>query len=238
MRQILFSFLVTITSLINAQQLQFHRDYRHTIDSKNNPSNFSSFNFEYFNNSDTIGSFLFKSQVDFNGEKGNQNEVFIQISKNFRSWKPDVFLSLGYSGGIGITPTSFGYSISNSYSFGISYPFQWKEFYCAITTGYRYNAFAKSSHDMHVTFYFWKGLLNYKLSLSGSFVGWTQNRDLGIEFTENLEGKKFAFYADPQIWLKTWKKISIGSKISILYNLENDRGNIKGYPTLGLKYEF
>jgi hypothetical protein len=223
--------------LAGAQQLQVHYDLRHTVDPEWNDRNFLSANFEYFTDKDTTGSFSLKVQADFRGENGNPAQVFMQLSKNFRYWKPKCYLSLGYSGGLGIAPPSFGYYIANSYSAGISYPFAWNGFYCALIGGYRYNAFPKASHDAHLTFYFWKGLLNYRCNISGSIVAWTQNRDLGTDFTKGLSGKKVAFFADPQLWCKLGDRWSLGSRISCFYHVVTDENRIQFYPTMGLKWE-
>jgi hypothetical protein len=238
MRLLILLILLAVGEFIQAQQLQFHRDFRHAIDPELNSSNFFTMNFEYFNDSDAAGSFLFKTQADFNGENGNISQVFIQASKNLRFWKPKLYLSLGYSGGLGLSPPSSGYHIANSYSVGVAFPVQWKRFYLSIVTGYRYNAFPKGSNDGHLTLYFWKGIMNYKLSLSGSFVSWTQNRNIGTDSTQNLQGKKFAFFADPQIWYKVWGKFSAGTRINCLYHVVTDKNQPQFYPTLGIKFEF
>jgi hypothetical protein len=238
MRPFLFFLLMLPGGLLPAQQLQFHYDFRHSVDPELNPRNFTSLNFEYFSDSVATGSFLLKVQADLNGEKGNTNQVFMQVTKDLRFWKPDFYLSLGYSGGLGITETTLGYYIVNSYSIGVAYPFQWSGFYCNAASGYRYNSFPSGSHDVHLTIYFWKGLLNYRLSVSGSFVGWTQNRNTGTDMTKHLSGKKIAFYADPQIWAKVWKRLSAGTRILFLYHVVSDANALKIYPTLGIKYDF
>ncbi|MDX2248136.1 MAG: DUF5020 family protein [Bacteroidia bacterium] len=237
MRFSIFFILLPIGGFLQAQQLQLHYDFRHTLAPQLNARNFLSMNFEYFTDKDTTGSFLLKVQADFNGEDNNVSQIFMQVSKNFRFWKPKLYLSVGYSGGLGIAPPSFGYSIANAYTLGVSYPFQWKGFYCSIISGYRYNRFPKGSHDGHLTFYFWKGLLDYKMSVSGSFVGWTQNRDLGIDFTKHLTGKKAAFFADPQIWLKLGGRWSIGTKANCFYHVLTEDNSLQVYPTFGIKAE-
>ncbi|MBK7869270.1 MAG: DUF5020 family protein [Saprospiraceae bacterium] len=238
MKNVLFLVFTAFTLFVQAQQVQLHYDFRHSIDPEFNIKNFPSLSFEYFKENDSLGSFLLKMQTDFTGEKSNPAQVFLQVSQNLRFWKPKVYLALNYSGGLGIAPPAYGYYISNAFSAGVSYPFQWKGAIFSANLNYRYTAFTKGSHDMQFNFYFWKGFFNYKLQTAGSFVAWTQNRDQGIEFTKDMNGKKFAFFGDPQIWLKVTSKISIGSRINIFYHVLTDENEVQVYPTLALKREF
>ena len=155
--------LLIFSSLARAQQLQFHYDFRHSIDPAHNSRNFPSLTFEYFKESDTTGAFLLKMQVDFNGEKNSAGKTFLQVSKNLRFWKPKVSLSLNYSGGLGVAPPAYGYYITNAFALGPAYPLQWQGMWLNFGLLYRYNAFPKGSHDAQLNCYFWKGLWQYKL---------------------------------------------------------------------------
>lgn len=222
------------------QNFQVHYDLRHSFDPKLNPRNFPSFTFEYFKNIDTIGtgSFLLKVQADMRGEQDNVGQVFTQISQSLRFWKPKVYLSVGYSGGVGVAAGGYGFYIANAFSAGIAYPFQWKGAWLSASLLYRYNAFRKPSHDPQLTFYFGKGISNYRVFVAGSFVFWSQNRDQGDTFTEPFRGKKFAFFGDPQIWVKIKGNLSAGSRINVFYHLITDDNKLTVYPTVGLKYQF
>lgn len=235
MKNCLICFFFLLSYPIWAQQLQFHFDFRHTIDPKINRTNYPSLTFEYFKANDTIGSFLLKIQNDFNGEQKEMGQTFLQVSKSLRYWKPKVFLTLSYSGGLGIAPPSYGFYINNAFGMSLSYPFQWKGTWITTQFGYRYNAFSKPSHDFQLVFYFWKGLINYKLQISGSIVSWSQNRDLGTNFTEGMSGKKFAFFGDPQIWWKLGSKVSVGSRFNLFYHVLTDDHTLQFYPTIGIK---
>ncbi|HMQ46002.1 MAG TPA: hypothetical protein PKA00_01040 [Saprospiraceae bacterium] len=61
---------------------------------------------------------------------------------------------------------------------------------------------------------------------------------MGTDFTQNLKGKKVAFFADPQIWWKVLKKWSAGSRINCFYQVLSDNESIQVYPTLGIRYDF
>lgn len=223
-----------------AQNLQLHYDFRHSLDPALNPENFPSISFEYFKLIDTVGtgSFLIKIQADLKGKGNNIGQVFTQLSQSLRFWKPKLYLYLNYTGGLGVTPSNFGFYIANSYGIGVSYPFQWKGAWLAANLSVRYNAFAKPSYDPQFTFYFGKGLSNWKFFTAGSFVFWTQNNNQGDDYTKDLKGKKFAFFGDPQFWMKIKNGFSIGTRVNVFYHTLTDDDAIQFYPTLGGKYEF
>jgi len=224
----------------SAQNLQLHYDFRHSLDPKLNSENFPSISFEYFKLIDTLetGSFLMKVQADFKGKDQNIGQVFMQLSQSLRFWKPKFYIYLNYSGGLGVTKSSFGFYIANSYGIGISYPFQWKGAWLATNFSFRYNAFKKPSYDPQFTFYFGRGIANWKFFTAGSFVFWTENLDQGEEFTRDRKGKKFAFFGDPQFWMKVKGGLSAGSRLNVFYHTLTEDDEIRIYPTLGLKYQF
>lgn len=127
MKYLLCSALILLTMPVFPQNIQLHYDLRHSLDPKLNPKNFPSFSFEYFKNNDTLnnGSFLFKLDSRLDGKKSNMGQVFTQLSQSIKFWKPKIYLSLTYSGGLGVTSTNFGYYLSNSFGIGPGYTFQW-----------------------------------------------------------------------------------------------------------------
>ena len=221
-----------------AQNVQLHYDFRHTLDPGLNEKNFPMVSFEYFKEFDSLGSFLFKAQSFLNGKKYNVGETFIQFSQSLKFWNPTAFLSLNYSGGLGVAGTGFGYHISSAYAVGIAVPLEWKGVYLTWNAQYRYTAFHTASHDVQLIFYLWKGMLDYRLVLAGSIVSWTENRNQGTEFTSHLSGKKFAFFGDTQLWYQLEGGFSLGTRINLYYNVLGGESNFKVYPTLGMQYKF
>jgi len=240
MKLLLFSVFLIFHVLGLSQNLQLHYDFRHSIDPEMNSKNFPTFSFEYFKNVDTIstGAFLFKLQADLKGKNNNTGQVFIQVSQSLKFWNPKVYLSLNFSGGLGVTPVLNGFYVSNSYGAGVSFPFQWRGAWFSTNLIFRYNAFRKPSYDPQLNLYYGKGFSDYKVFVSGSFVFWTENRNQGNDYTKNLTGKKFAFFGDPQFWIRIKNGFSVGSRINIYYHLLSDDDQIQLYPTLGSKYQF
>lgn len=240
MKKIITLLFIAAAARALGQNIQLHYDFRHTLDPHTNASNYPSVSFEYFKNIDTLesGSFLFKMQTDFNGKHNNVSQVFVQLSQTLRFWNPKVYLSLNYTGGLGIAPGGYGYYLANSFAAGAAYPFQWRGAWLSASVLYRYNAFDKASHDTQMIFYFGKGLWNYKVFVGGSFVAWTENKNQGTDFTAEERGKKFSFFGDPQVWFKVADGLSVGSRINVYYHVITMDNKVQLYPTLGAKYQF
>lgn len=228
-----------LTSLIGqAQQLQLHYDFRHSIDPDRNRRNFASLTYEYFKGNDSTGSFLLKMQTDFTGANTNIGQLFLQVSRNLRYWRPKIQLALTYSGGLGVAPPSYGYYLTNTLGMGAAYPFQWRGAWFSTSLVYRFSAFPRPSHDPQLTFYFGRGFFNYRMMVAGSLVAWSENRNQGTDLTKDRSGKKVAVFGDPQCWVKLGKTVSVGSRINIFYHLATNENRLLIYPTLALKNQF
>jgi hypothetical protein len=240
MKLVLFSVFIALSTTAFSQNLQLHYDFRHSMEPESNPTDYPSFSFEYFKNMDTLGtgSFLIKLQADLNGKNSNTGQVFTQLSQSLRFWKPKIYLSLNYSGGLGVTPSSFGYYVANSYGMGIACPFQWNGAWVSSSLIVRYTAFDRPSYDPQLTLYFGRGFFNYRIFTSGSLVFWTQNKDQGIESTKDQQGKKFAFFGDPQLWFKIKNNLSAGTRVNVYFHIYTMDDKIQLYPTIGIKYQF
>src|ERR1700754_2354521 len=219
MKYRLLFILGMCSSTLAAQNLQLHYDFRHSLDPKRNPMNFPTIHFEYFKSKDTSGSFFIKTESDLNGSDHNIGKFYTQVSQSFRFWKPKVYLQIQYSGGLGIAePGSYAYYITNSFSLGATYLFQWKKTWINNYISYNYNAFKKPSHDLMYSLYWWRGFWNYKIEFSGDLELYTQNKNLGDSFTSNLSGKRVSFFGEPQVWFKINNGLAIGSKINLYYH--------------------
>jgi len=239
-------FLFTILSCVaGAQSLQLHYDLRHTVNPRLNSKNFPTLYVEYYKAVDSgkafvkFGSFLLKTQADFSGEQNNIGKYFMQVSQEFRFWNPKIFLTMQYSGGLGIiTPREYSYYILNTYSAGISYHYQIGGAFLSSVLFYKYVAYPKPSSDFLYTMYFYKGLWNYKADIEGDFSLWTENKNHGDAVTEKLFGKRFFFFAQPQCWYNFKSGFSLGTKVNTYYHLNNTRNVPEFYPTAAIRYKF
>ncbi len=224
-----------------SQTLQLHYDARHTLDPRHNTTNYPTLYFEYFKAQDSgksfikPGSFLLKMQADFSGVNHNMGKFYMQVSQSFRFWKPKIFLSLQYSGGLGITePKEYSYYITNTFSGGIDIPFRWGKAYMSSVLDYKYIPYKKPSNDFLYTLYWWRGLWNYKGEFSGNFSLWTENKNHGDAYM-NLKGKRFYFFAEPQFWHVIYKNLSAGTKVNMYYHVLTNENLLQVYPTIAIR---
>ena len=243
MKRLLFlSLALMATTLLPAQELQLHYDLRHTLAPSRNPHNYPSLFFQFFKNQDSgktfvkPGSFLLQAKADFQGASHNISQAYIQISQSFRCWAPHIFLSLQYSGGLGVTdPKQYSYYINNAFSLGLSYPFQWKGAWLSAVLNYKYIPYAKSTHDPLFTLYWWSGYFHYKVEFAGDFSAWTENKDHGDAYTAGQQGKRFFFFAEPQLWYNINKTFSLGTKINMYYHINIPDDSFQAYPTAAVR---
>jgi Domain of unknown function (DUF5020) len=242
MKFLMVLFLCLVNFFAFSQTLQLHYDVRHTVDPKRNAHNFPTLYFEYFKNQDSgksfikAGSVLLKTQADFTGAKNNIGKFYFQVSQSFRFWNPKIFISLQYSGGLGVTePKQYSYYILNTYSAGLSYPFKWGNAYLTSVLDYKYVTYDTPSNDFLYTLYWWKGLWNYKAELSGDFSIWTENKNHGDDYTKDSSGKRFSFFAEPQFWYNINKVLALGTKVTVNYHVLTIDDVFQVYPTLGIK---
>jgi hypothetical protein len=239
-------FLTTLlcAGRLSAQNLQLHYDMRHTAAPGDNPHDFPTLYFEYFKSQDSgtsfikPGSFLLKMQADLAGPGNSISKSYVQVTQTLRFWKPKIFLSLQYSGGLGVTePKQYSYYITNTFSLGADYPFQWKGAWLSAVLNYKYIPYKKPSSDPLFTLYWWKGLLNYRLELAGDFSAWTENKDHGDGADPGPGGKRFFFFAEPQIWYNMNKSLAVGSKINMYYHVNTTLNDFQVYPTAAVKWK-
>lgn len=234
--------LILLSTGLSAQTLQLHYDLRHTIDPAHNTHNYPTLYFEYFKTQDSgrhfikPGSFLLKTQADLLGSGHNIGKFYFQVSQSFRCWRPGIFISLQYSGGLGVTePKQYSYYINNTFSAGLEIPFRWKGAWLSSVLDYKYVPYARPSHDFLYTLYWWKGFLNYKLECSGDFSCWTENKDHGDDLTSGQNGKRFFFFAEPQLWLNINKITALGTKINLFYHINTVDNLLQIYPTVAAR---
>ncbi|MDB5088254.1 MAG: hypothetical protein JWR09_2248 [Mucilaginibacter sp.] len=245
MKHLIWFGLCIVSMPLFSQNLQLHYDLRHSIDPKHNAENFPTVYFEYFKSqSDTTsfikpGSFLFKVETDMQGDKNNIGKAYIQATQTFRLWKPKIFLGVQYSGGLGVTePKQYSYYINNSLGIGPNYPFQWHGIYFSAAVYYTYNILKKPSNDVMLSFYWWKGFLNYKLEFAGDFELYTLNKNHGDDITKNLKGKTVSFFGEPQVWFNLNKSFAFGSKQLLYYHVTTIENIFQVYPTVAIRIKF
>jgi len=225
-----------------AQDLQWHEDLRHSVAPANNPKDFPTLYFEYFKTRDSghalikPGGFLLKTEADLLGDGDNIGKFFCQVTQSFRAWRPKIFWQFGYSGGAGIAdPKQYSYYITNTFQTGIELPFRWKQAWLTGVLDYKLVAYDRPSSDPICTLYWWRGMFRYKLEIAGDFSCWTENRNHGDPSTAGLSGKRFFFFAEPQVWLNLTPVIAVGSKLNLYYHVNTADNVFQAYPTVAVR---
>jgi len=219
-----------------SQTLQLDYDLRHSIDPQRNTKNFPSLIFEEWKGSD-YGPFDFKTQADMNGN--NIGQIYIQAQQGLKFWKPDIYLFAEYSGGVGVAdPGSFGYHIASAYSVGSSCLVLWQGAYFSPSIVYKYTAFNAPSHDAMFSLYWGRGFFDYRLTFSGDFEIWCENKNHGDAPTAGLHGKRALFFGEPQLWYKITEAFSLGARINMYYHSLTYENVLLVYPSVGILYRF
>ena len=230
MKKILITLAMFLASasFLFSQNLQFHYDFRNSLDKKNPiPRNFLVTTFEMFK-PDKLGSTFMFIDFEFSGEKGNLNGVYAEIARTFKIKNFPIQPHVEFNGGIG-----FGYVIENAYLLGGAYSFNCGNFFFNTYLAYKYHNFAIPSHDAQLTFV-WDGtIINNKISIRGFADLWSVNRR-GHDET----GKKPVFYSEPQFWYNVNENFAIGTEVKLAYNFHWWTQRFKAFPTLGVKYNF
>jgi hypothetical protein len=238
--------LIVLSKSSSSQELQIHYDPRHTLDPASNARNFITLYFQYFNPApDTAssfvkrGSFLLKMQADLNGANNNMGKSYLQVSQSLRCWKPRFYLSLQYSGGLGVTePKQYSYYIVNTFSAGAEIPFRFIGAWLSSVLDYKFVPYTRPSRDFLYTLYWWKGCFHYRLEFAGDFSVWTENKDHGDGTTPSVSGKRLYFFSEPQVWLHAGKCLAFGSKINMYYHVNTNEDLFQAYPSLAVRFKW
>jgi hypothetical protein len=77
--------------------------------------------------------------------------------------------------------------------------------------------------------------MHYKLELAGDFSIWTENKNHGDAYTTGQKGKRFFFFAEPQVWYNINKFLALGSKVNMYYHVNTTANLLQVYPTIAVK---
>ena len=220
-----------------AQDLQLHYDWRHTVDPRNNARDFPALTFKTFKALE-FGSFLLKLEASLDGARHNVSKGYLEVSQTVRFWKAPVYVLGEYSGGLGLFDgTAGGFYIANAYHVGVAYPFQVRGGWANAAVAYKHTNFTRASHDPQATLY-WGRPLGRRWAFASTGVFWTQNRNHGDDFTAGLRGKEGAFLVENEIWWRAVGLVSVGSEVRVSRNVYASDGRVLVYPTLGMRYLF
>ena len=236
-RKVIFFIALLSAVSLQAQNLQLHFDPRNSIHGDDLfPSNYMTATFEMFK-PDRWGSTFMFVDADFNLSDGNVGMMYAEIARSFKINDFPLMPHIEYNGGLGLfeigDEVGGGYSITNAYLVGLSYPFQLGNAFMGTYVAYKYNAFKETSHDVQWTLTWTANFANNKLTLCGFADLWTENKN-PMDADSN---KKVVFLAEPQIWYNATSHLSLGGEVEISSNFAG-KNKALVCPTLAMKWNF
>ena len=227
--------LLTATLIVSAQNLQLHFDPRHALHSDTFEKNYFTTTFEMFK-PDKWGSTFMFVDLDFNQSRGNIGLAYLEIARGIKlSEKMPVMAHVEFNGGVG-NANSSGFSIANAYLVGAQYATNIAGVNLSTYLAYKYNAFARVSNDVQWTATWGVNLCNNKLTLSGFFDVWTENKDRSQ--AKAISGKKVVLLTEPQFWYNLNQNLALGTEIEISNNFVAYSNKMLINPTLAAKWNF
>lgn len=211
-------------------------DFRHSTDPADNTSNFPVIEMKGFFPL-SFGSFLFKEEIDLDGTRKNQSEVYSELDQSIRIgraslWGSPLSLHLGYSGGLGVfNDAAGGYYVQNAYTAGPEYGFRVAGAYCDVYTALRYTDIVRPSYDPMISIWTGKFFLGYRLLIANSLEAWTSYAAPG-------SGKTAAWEIESEVWYKLARDLSVGTYVRTTRNVYALSNRWVVYPSFGVKYSF
>lgn len=237
-RALLLTCLLSLNLIVLAQNVQLHFDSRHALHSDDFKRNYFTATFEMFK-PDKWGSTFMFVDIDFNHTKGNIGLAYMEIYRDQKIGKFPIMAHVEYNGGLVRTEDFNGFSIPNAYLVGASYPIQLGPVNLTTYVAYKYHAFDKVSNDVQWTLIWGTNLINDKITISGFFDLWTENKNR--EKVPGKSGKKVVIVTEPQFWYNVTSNLSFGTEIEISSNfLKAKDGEDKAFvnPTIAVKWNF
>ena len=211
-------------------------DVRHTTDPTDNPNNFPVVELKGFFPLG-FGSFLFKEEIDLDGTRKNQSEVYSELDQSVKLghatlWGSPLSLHLGYSGGLGVfNDAAGGYYVQNAYTAGPEYGFQIAGAYCDVYAVLRYTDITRPSYDPMVSLWAGRFFVNYELLVANSVEAWTAYAAPG-------SGKIASWEIESEVWYKVARDLSVGTYVRTTRNVYAPSNRWVIYPSFGVKYSF
>lgn len=230
-----FLFIVLfLTISMSAQNLQLHFDSRHAFHSESFPRNYFTTTFEMFK-PDKWGSTFMFVDLDFSKSKGNIGLVYTEIARDQNLGKLPFKAHVEFNGG-----HASAFDLDNAYLLGLSKPFSLGVFNINTYLAYKLHTFQKSSNDVQWTLTWFANFFNDKLTFSGFFDLWTENKNRLKNDWKS--GKKVVILTEPQLWYNMNKNLSFGTELefsdNFLWDLPKSNFGTFINPTLAVKWNF
>lgn len=185
---------------------------------------------------DSFGSTFFFIDMDYAGENNGISLAYWEIARDLQFWKPPVALHIEYNDGLAIFQgDTLGEIFRQSWFTGVSFPLQFGQL--SFTTMLLYKLTARSEHgpDLQWTNVWFMPLFGGKAFFTGYSDLWTEDKNF---YDPSIEGKKWVFQAEPQLWYNFFRKFSVGGEIEVSKNFIVGSDQWEWMPTLGMRVDF
>jgi len=232
MRKSIFYLLMLFGFSVSAQNVQLHYDMGKANDKRASDRGYLTSTVEMFR-PDSLGSTFFFIDMDYNGKDGDVSTAYWEISRDLKFWNAPVALHAEFNGGLFKDRNSnFGGNIRNAYLLGASTSFNLGKFGLGTYVAYKHlNGGGKKGADFQWTGTWFSMFANGKITFSGFFDVWSQDN-------ASVDGKKWVFLSEPQIWYNVNKHVSVGSEVEISNNFVAFSNKIEVMPTIAAKWNF
>ena len=217
-------------------------DLRHSTDPADNPDNFPVIEVKGFFPL-SFGSFLFKEEIDLNGARHNQSEVYSELDQSVKLGRTSLrgsplLLHVGYSGGLGLFDAAAGgYYVQSSYSAGLEYAFSVAGAFCDAYAAARYTSLARPSYDPMISFWAGKYFFDYRLLIANSLEAWTAS--VASSAASAMRPHRLASWElESEVWYKVAPNLSIGTYVRTTRNVYALSNRWLVYPSFGARYSF
>lgn len=213
-------------------------DLRHATDPTDNPRNFPVIEMKGFFPL-SFGSFLFKEEIDLDGTRDNQSEVYSELDQNIKLgraslWGSPLSAHLGYSGGLGLfNGGAGGFYIQDSYVAGLDYAFRLAGAYCDVSLSLRYTHVARPSYDPMITFWAGRYSFGYRLLVANSLEAWTASYD-----PVRPSRRTASWELESEVWYTVAHYLSVGTYVRTTRNVYALSNQWVVYPSVGVRYMF
>ena len=236
MKSTLLGLLMLLGLSASAQNLQLHYDMGKANDKNASDRGYFTSTIEMFR-PDSLGSTFFFVDMDYNGKDGDISLGYMEIARDLKFWKAPVAFHVEYNGGLFADyKSNFGGAIRNAYLVGASTSCQLGKFSLGTYLAYKhFNGGGKEGADIQWTGTWFSMFANGKITFSGFFDVWSQDKINGLGKTD---GKTWVFLSEPQIWYNATKHLSVGSEIEISSNFVVGSDELEIMPTIAAKWNF
>lgn len=218
-------------------------DFRHSTDAAHNSSNFPVIEMKGFFPL-SFGSFLFKEEIDLDGTRDNQSEVYSELDQSVKIGRATLrgaplLLHLGYSGGLGVfNHAAGGYYVQNAYSAGPEYAFRLAGAYCDVYVALRYTDVTRPSYDPTIAFWAGKYFFGYRLLVANSLEAWTGSYDSANAGGRRSSGRIASWELESEVWYEVAQHLSVGTYVRTTRNVYALSNKWVVYPSIGVRYAF